>query len=172
MLDGEGVFDGGGEGFFDHDGDVERGGLLDGGAVAGDGGVDEDGLGVGALEHGCFGGEEEIGGEMGAVDVVLAEGGVGVGDAYELDLGVGGEVVEEALDVAVDQADDGYSDGWRRLGGCIVWCEAGGEEAGGEEEFGDAHDGEMILFELVRAAMNDAPVSRKENSCDPVQAFL
>src|SRR6266702_1804981 len=104
MPDGEGVFDGGGERFFDHDGDVERGGLLDGRAVADDGGVDEDGLRMRALEHGGFGGEEEIGGEMGAVDVVLAEGGVGVGDAYELDLRVRGEVVEEALDVAVDEA--------------------------------------------------------------------
>ena len=47
--------------------------------MPGDGGVDEDGLGVGALEHGRFGGEEEIGGEVGAVDVVLAEGGVGFG---------------------------------------------------------------------------------------------
>src|SRR5438445_3186402 len=136
MLDGEGVFYGGGEGFFDHHGDVERGGLLDGGAVVGDGGVDEDGLGVRALEHRGFGGEEEIGGEVGAVDVVLAEGGVGVGDAYKLDLGVRREVVEEALDVAVDEADDGYSDGGWGLGGCAVVCEAGGEETGGEEEVG------------------------------------
>jgi hypothetical protein len=49
---------------------------------------------------------------MGAVDVVLAEGGVGFGDAYELDFGVDGEIVQEALDVAVGEADDGYSDGW------------------------------------------------------------
>jgi hypothetical protein len=51
-------------------------------------------------------------------------------------------------------------------------CEAGGEEAGGEEEFGEAHGGVMVLFELVRAAMNDEPVSRMGNSCDPVEAFL
>jgi hypothetical protein len=57
---------------------------------------------------------------MRAVDVVLAEGGVGLGDADELDLGVSGEIVEEALDVAVDEADDGYADGWGGLGGCIV----------------------------------------------------
>jgi len=49
---------------------------------------------------------------------------------------VGGEVVEEALNVAVDEADYGYADGWGGLGGGIVWGEAGGEEAGGEEEFG------------------------------------
>jgi hypothetical protein len=76
---------------------------------------------------------------MGAVDVVLAEGGIGVGDAYELDLGVRREVVEEALDVAVDEADDGYSDGCGGLGGGFVGCEAGGEDGRGEEEFGEAH---------------------------------
>jgi hypothetical protein len=81
---------------------------------------------------------------MGAVDVVLAEGGVGVGDAYELDLWVGREVVEEALDVAVDQADYGYSDGGGGLGGGVVWGEAGGEEAGREKEFGEAHGRRMI----------------------------
>ena len=88
LLDGEGVFDRGGEGLFYHGGDVERGGLLDGGAMVGDGGVDEDGLWVGALEHGRFGGEEDVRGEVGAVDVVLAEGGVRLGDADEGDLGV------------------------------------------------------------------------------------
>ena len=88
LLDGEGVFDGGGEGLFDHGCDVKWSGLLDGGAMAGDGGVDEDGLRVGALEHGRFGGEEDVRGEVGAVDVVLAQGGVGFGDADEGDLGV------------------------------------------------------------------------------------
>jgi len=51
----------------------------------------------------------------------------------------GREVVEEALDVAVDEADYGYADGWGCLGGGVVWGEAEGEEAGGEEEFGEAH---------------------------------
>jgi hypothetical protein len=52
---------------------------------------------------------------------------------------VGGKVVEEALDVAVDEADDGDSDGWCGLGGGVVLREAGGEETRGEEEFGEAH---------------------------------
>jgi hypothetical protein len=39
---------------------------------------------------------------MGAVDVLLAEGGVRFRDADELDLGVGREVMKEAADVAVD----------------------------------------------------------------------
>ena len=51
------------------------------GAVVGDGGVDEDGLGVRGREHGGFGGEEEINREVCAVDVVLAESRVGFGDA-------------------------------------------------------------------------------------------
>jgi hypothetical protein len=37
---------------------------------------------------------------------------------------VAGEVVEEALDVSVDEADDGYTDGGWRLGYCIVLSEA------------------------------------------------
>jgi hypothetical protein len=91
---------------------MEGCGLLDGGAVAGGGSVDEDGLGVSGLKHCCFGGEEEVWREMGAVDVLLAEGGVGLGDADESDLGVLREIVEEALDVAVNEADYGNSD-WR-----------------------------------------------------------
>jgi hypothetical protein len=49
---------------------------------------------------------------MSAFDVLLAEGGIRFGDADELDLGVGREVMKEAADVAVDEADDGYSN-WR-----------------------------------------------------------
>ena len=67
---------------------VQRGRPADSGEVARGGGVDEDGLRVGAREHGRFGGEEDVGGEMGAVDVALAEGGVGFGDADEGDLRV------------------------------------------------------------------------------------
>jgi hypothetical protein len=76
---------------------------------------------------------------MGTVDVVPAEGCVGVGDAYELDFGVGGEVVEEALDVAVDEADDGYADGGGGLGEGVVGSEGGGEDGRGEKEFAEAH---------------------------------
>jgi hypothetical protein len=87
---------------------------------------------------------------MGAVDVVLAEGGVGVGDAYELDLGVGGQVVEEALDVAVDEADYGYSDWGGGLGGGVVSGEGGGENGGGEKEFGKAHRDGLQCNALAR----------------------
>jgi len=73
---------------------------------------------------------------MGAVDVVPAQGCVGLGDTDEGDLRVGWEVVEEALDVAVDQADDGYADGRSCLGGGDGGYEAGDEDCGGEKEFG------------------------------------
>jgi hypothetical protein len=67
---------------------------------------------------------------------VLAEGGVGVGDADELDLGVFGEISEEALDVAVDEAHDGDADGgWGLSGGSLRGEDKGCEERGGEDEF-------------------------------------
>ncbi len=120
LLDGEGVVDGGGEGLFDHGGDAEGGGLLDGGSMAGDGGVDEDGLGVRGAEHLGFRGKEDAGRKVGAFDVVLAEGGIGIGDADELELGVGGQASKEAADVPVDEADDGHADGGGSLGGGLA----------------------------------------------------
>ena len=87
--------------------------------MVGDGRIDEDGLRVRALQHRGFGRVEEIGGEVGAVDVMLAEGGVGFGDADELSFRVRCEVVEEALDVAMNEANDGYSDGWALCRGWV-----------------------------------------------------
>ena len=136
-LDGEGVFYRCGEGLFDHGGDVEGSGLLDGGAVAGDGGVDEDGLGMRGLEHRGFCGEEEVVREVGDGGVLLAEGGVGLGDADEGDLGVGGEGVEEAPYVVVVEADDGYADGWGGLGLCCGGKDGGGEGGGKEADGGE-----------------------------------
>jgi hypothetical protein len=102
------------------------------------------------LEHRGFCGEEEISGEVGAVDVVLAEDGVGFGDADELDFGMLREAVEEALDVAMDQADYGYADGCLALG----WgFDGGGEDCGEEEEFweglGESH-GLLVSVTLAR----------------------
>ena len=128
---------------------MENGGLLDGGAVAGDGGIDEEGLRVRGLEHRGFGGEEEVGGEVGAGDVLFADGGVGLGDADELDLWVRGEAVEEAGDVAVDEADDGYGD-W---GGGLC---GGGERGDGEEEGGEVGAGEghgLVLTSVTPCAL-------------------
>ena len=53
---------------------------------------------------------------MGAGDVLLPESCVGFGDADELNFRMLREIVEEALDVTVDEADYGYADGWG-LGG-------------------------------------------------------
>jgi hypothetical protein len=104
-------------------------------------------------EHGGFRGEEEIGGEVGALLVVVAEGGVGFGDAYELDLGVRWEIVQEALYVAVDEADDGDSDRLGGLGRRLVRDEEqrGEEEAEGEKLRGQGGDhwmGTVCLYEL------------------------
>ena len=76
---------------------------------------------------------------MGAVDVMLTEGCVGLGDADEGDLGVGWKVVEEALYVAVDETDDGYADRRSCLGEGDGWDEAGDEDCGREKEFGESH---------------------------------
>jgi hypothetical protein len=86
-----------------------------------------------ALEHGCFGGKEEIGRKMRAVDVVLAQSCVGFGDADELDLGVRWEAVEEALNVTVDETDDGYADWRSSLSGCRQWCEEVYSEAASKD---------------------------------------
>jgi hypothetical protein len=83
-----------------------------------------------------------------AVDVVLAERRVGFGDADESNLGVCGEVVKEALDVAVDEADDGYADGGWGLRGCVVRSE-GEEERREEGKFGSDHI-EMTNFIVSR----------------------
>ncbi len=84
-------------------------------------------------------GKKSVARKMSAVDVLLAEGCVGFGDADQLDLGVGGETVEEPANVAVDEADDCDADGCG-LCDCLVWCEGGGEDRGSndrgsEEEF-------------------------------------
>jgi hypothetical protein len=52
---------------------------------------------------------------------------------------VGGEVVQEALDVTMDEADYGYTD-WRSLRDCFVRSEGKDREEGsGEDEFRRNH---------------------------------
>ena len=57
--------------------------------------------------------------------------GVGFGDADQFDVMVLGKRGEEAFDVTVREADDGYAQ-WRGLG------EGGGGKGGGEANDGDA----------------------------------
>ena len=101
-----------------------RGGYLDDAAVVLDGGVDEDGVGVELCEHLLGIGEEEGGSEVEALGILVGEGGVGLDDGDELGVGVVGEGVQKAGDVAVYKADDGDTDG-RGLGS---------ERRGGERE--------------------------------------
>ena len=92
--------------------------------------------------------------------VLVAEFGVGLGDADEGDVGVGGEVAEEALDVAVDEAYYGYFDGGVCLGrGGEGSEEEGGEEEGGEEEFSEVHATQSSPFLSTRVrSLREAPL--------------
>ena len=63
-ANGQSVVERDGERLFDHDGDAVLGGDLDGMAMLGDGGVDENRLGVAALDHVGLALEEERVGEL------------------------------------------------------------------------------------------------------------
>jgi hypothetical protein len=78
---------------------------------------------------------------MGAGDVLLAESCVGLGDAYELNFRMGGEVVEEALNVAVDEADDGNADRRVCLSEGAAWRNEGGEGESGEQRRDNSKSG-------------------------------
>ena len=58
-------------------------------------------------------GKKRLVGKMELRGVLLAQRGVGFGDADELDLGVRRQVMQEAPDVVVNQADDGDADSER-----------------------------------------------------------
>ena len=133
LPDREGVVQGGRERLFDHGGHAVAGGEFNDAAVIADRGVDENGVGVLVGEH-LFGvGREELGIEVISAGVAAGEGGVGLDDGDETGVGVGGECVEKASDVTVDQADDGDADGLVGIGG--VWvCGLGGLSDGVSEE--------------------------------------
>ena len=113
-LDGKGVGIGEGEGLFHEDVDAEGGGLFDDAAVLAGGGEDEDGLEMGGGGHLGDGAEVHRGGEVVLGGVGIPKALVGLDDADELDVGAledsagGGEgaFVEEAVDMAVGEADD------------------------------------------------------------------
>ena len=86
-----------------------------GGAVSGDGGVDEDGLGVVLLQHRRFGWEEEAVGEVGDGPRISGAGGVGLRDADEGDLRVGGRVLKKLRTWSWTRPDEGI-----RTWGCAV----------------------------------------------------
>jgi hypothetical protein len=164
FADGEGVVEGDGQGLLDHDGDAVLGGDLDGGAVLGDGGVDEDGLGLAGFDQVGFAFEEERGGEIVFLLVFGEEGGVGVGDADELDFRMVLEGGEEAFNVAMLESDDGDAEG---LGvGGVVGRELGaggfgglGGEGGGGEEQGrqdrEAVHAGVLPWEFYKQGLRD-----------------
>src|SRR5271163_314911 len=74
-------------------------------------GVDEDGIGVKLVERPVEIGEEELLVEMELFGVLCGEGGVGLGDAYQLYIRIFGERAEEAAGVVMDESGDYYADG-------------------------------------------------------------
>jgi len=113
VADGQRVGHGGGEGLFDHGAYAMACGQLDDLAVVEDGCVDQHCLRVNGVEHSLGVGVEEGMVKMEALFIFGGEGGVGLGDADQLDVGVLWERAEEAAHVAVDQSDDGDRDGRR-----------------------------------------------------------
>ena len=89
---------------------------LDGLAMAGDAGIDEQRLGLGCRHHAVDVFVEERVVEFELLLVFGGERGVGFDDGDELDLGMLAESAEEAADVAVFEADDGDADGCRVTG--------------------------------------------------------
>ena len=114
MLNGESVGVGEGEGLFHENVYAEGGGLFDDVAVLAGGGEDEDGLEMGGGGHLSDGAEVHGGGEVVLGGVGVPEALVWLDDADELDVraledspsGGEGALVEEAVDMAVSEADD------------------------------------------------------------------
>ena len=111
FTDGQGVVERDGQRFFNHDGDPVLRGDFDSGSVPGDGGVDQDGLGMGLFDHIGFLAIEEGRGKRVFLLILREKGGVVVGDADQFHVGVVGQVSKKAFNVAMDQSDDGYAEG-------------------------------------------------------------
>src|SRR6185503_10146958 len=106
-ADGLGIFKRDGERLLDHHGDAVLRGNFDGGTVLGNGGVDEDSVGAGALDHVGFGFVENLVRQRELLAVFRAEAGICIGDADELYVLMLRKLREEAGDMAVLEANDG-----------------------------------------------------------------
>lgn len=107
FSDGEGVGEGDGERLLDHDGDSVAGGGFNGLAMSGDGGVNEQSLGMGGFDHLVSIGEEEALRQGELFCIFRGKRGIGVGDAYQLHVFVLRQGGEKAFHVAVDESYDG-----------------------------------------------------------------
>ncbi len=112
VADGERVFERGGERLFDHGADVVAGCGLNHFAMIGDGGVDQDGVGMLLDEHLFEVGVEKLGVEMEFSGVVFGEQVLGLDDGDERGAVVFGKAAEEAFGVAVDETDESDTDGF------------------------------------------------------------
>ena len=106
---------------------------LDDSAVVLDGGVDEDGIGVLGGEHVLEVGIEEGLREVVMRCVLLGESSVGFDYSYELGVRIFGECGQKAFYVSVDEADNGYSDGFVRCCGAKWWRRESEEKSEGGE---------------------------------------
>lgn len=84
LANGEGVLEGGGQGLLDHGVDAVGGCCLDGLSMVEDCGVNENGIGLLRRQHGLEVRVEKTGGEVVIVGVLLGQGCVWLGYAYEL----------------------------------------------------------------------------------------
>jgi len=107
LLDGAGVFEADGEGFFHHDVDATGGAGLDDAEMIEGVREDQDGFRPGFVEHLFEVGVEEGGREFVAAGVTRGEPAVGLGDAYEVHVVAVEVPVEESGGVAVVESGDG-----------------------------------------------------------------
>ena len=110
-ANGERVFERDGERLLNHDGDAILRGDFDGMAVFADGGIHQHRLRPARLNHVGHALEVESFRESELAAVLGEERGIGVGDANQVHIAVLGQRVEEALDVAMLQADNGDAEG-------------------------------------------------------------
>jgi hypothetical protein len=139
LADRQSVVQGDGQGLFDHHINAVAGSGFDDRSMSCHRGVDEQRLGMARGDQRFKVGEEEGLGQGKLLAVAGAEGGVGIGDAHQFNLFVGGERREKSIDMAMDQTDDGHTEGhhwglarglgWKLDRGCAA---EGGEQSRNE----------------------------------------
>ena len=115
FADGQGIFDGDGEGLLHHGGDAVFAREFNGRTMAGNGGVDQQSLRMGGLDHGLGVGIEQAGRHVESFCVAGGQGRIGLGNADQLDVVVQRNGMKKAADVAMHEAHNGDARG-RGLG--------------------------------------------------------
>src|SRR5690242_20725390 len=71
--------------------------------------VDQNHLRMRALQHRRLGGKEEARRKMSAPHILLTQRSIRLGDAYKLNLRMRRQAMQEALNMAMNQPDDGHA---------------------------------------------------------------